>query len=90
MGRIYDATWGRMFSAFYDRAFAATEEAGLREMCTWERFCAFAREPERRRVGGDAHVSVQGVRYEVDPAAPLPEAREVVAREARRDGGGVG
>ncbi|HMI82144.1 MAG TPA: class I SAM-dependent methyltransferase [Solirubrobacterales bacterium] len=32
MGRIYDATWGRMFSAMYDRAFEATEEAGLREM----------------------------------------------------------
>lgn len=32
MGRIYDATWGRMFSTFYDRAFAASEEAGLREM----------------------------------------------------------
>jgi len=32
MGRIYDATWGRMISAFYDRAFQATEEAGLREM----------------------------------------------------------
>jgi len=32
MGRIYDATWGRMFSAFYDRAFEATEEAGLRQM----------------------------------------------------------
>jgi ubiquinone/menaquinone biosynthesis C-methylase UbiE len=32
MGQIYDATWGRMFSAFYDRAFEATEEAGLREM----------------------------------------------------------
>ncbi len=32
MGRIYDATWGRGFSAIYDRAFAATEEAGLREM----------------------------------------------------------
>jgi len=32
MGKIYDATWGRMFSAFYDRAFEATEEAGLREM----------------------------------------------------------
>lgn len=32
MGRIYDATWGRMFSAFYDRAFAASEEAGLRSM----------------------------------------------------------
>ncbi|HWM55051.1 MAG TPA: class I SAM-dependent methyltransferase [Solirubrobacterales bacterium] len=32
MGRIYDATWGRGFAALYDRAFQATEEAGLREM----------------------------------------------------------
>ena len=41
-------------------------ESGFREMCSWERFCAFAREPERRTVGSDAHISVQGVRYEVD------------------------
>src|SRR5262249_54537744 len=27
----------------------------------------FAREPERRKVGGDARVSVDGVNYEVDP-----------------------
>lgn len=32
MGRIYDATWGRAFSALYDRGLKATEEAGLREM----------------------------------------------------------
>jgi ubiquinone/menaquinone biosynthesis C-methylase UbiE len=32
MGRIYDNTWGRMFSTLYDRAFEASEEAGLREM----------------------------------------------------------
>jgi ubiquinone/menaquinone biosynthesis C-methylase UbiE len=32
MGQIYDNTWGRMFSAFYDRAFEASEEAGLRGM----------------------------------------------------------
>jgi ubiquinone/menaquinone biosynthesis C-methylase UbiE len=32
MGRIYDATWGRAFSALYDRVLKATEEAGLREM----------------------------------------------------------
>jgi ubiquinone/menaquinone biosynthesis C-methylase UbiE len=32
MGRIYDATWGRGFSALYDRLFKATEEAGLRQM----------------------------------------------------------
>ncbi|HYQ77967.1 MAG TPA: methyltransferase domain-containing protein [Solirubrobacterales bacterium] len=32
MGRIYDNTWSRLFSALYDRAFEASEEAGLREM----------------------------------------------------------
>jgi SAM-dependent methyltransferase len=32
MSKIYDATWGRLFSACYDRGFKATEEAGLCEM----------------------------------------------------------
>lgn len=32
MGRIYDATWGRLFSAVYDRGMKGTEEAGLRDM----------------------------------------------------------
>jgi len=41
-------------------------EAGVRVMCAWERYCAFAREPERRQVGGDARVSVDGAAYEVD------------------------
>ncbi len=40
---------------------------GLRAMCNWERFCTFAREPQRRKVGGDARVSVEGVAYEVEP-----------------------
>ena len=40
---------------------------GLREMCTWEQFCRFAREPERRKVGIDARVSVEGSQYEVEP-----------------------
>jgi ubiquinone/menaquinone biosynthesis C-methylase UbiE len=31
MGRIYDATWGRAFSAFYDPLLKGTEDAGLRE-----------------------------------------------------------
>ena len=35
-------------------------------MCSWERFCAFAREPERRQVAGDARISVGGTLYEVD------------------------
>jgi hypothetical protein len=36
-------------------------------MCSWERFCTFARQPERRKVGTDARVSVEGVTYEVAP-----------------------
>lgn len=35
-------------------------------MCSWERYCTFAREPERRKVGTDARISVQGTYYEVD------------------------
>jgi len=42
-------------------------KGGLRAMCSWERFCTFAREPQRRKVGGDARVYVEGVAYEVDP-----------------------
>ena len=40
---------------------------GIREMCNWERFCTFARSPERRKVGIDARVTVEGVAYEVEP-----------------------
>jgi hypothetical protein len=39
---------------------------GFRAMCSWERFCAFAREPERREVGIDCRMTVAGVVYEVD------------------------
>lgn len=31
MGRIYDETWGRVFSALYDRLLSGAEDAGLRE-----------------------------------------------------------
>lgn len=42
-------------------------EQGIRQMCSWERFCAFAREPERRTVGADARIGVKGAYYDVDP-----------------------
>lgn len=32
MGRLYDATWGRAFTAIYDSLMKSTEEEGLREM----------------------------------------------------------
>jgi len=41
---------------------------GIRGMCDWQRFCAFAREPEKRKVGGDARVKADGIEYEVDPS----------------------
>jgi hypothetical protein len=41
--------------------------SGIRRMCSWERFCVFAREPERRKVGGDARIPVDGGIYQVSP-----------------------
>jgi SAM-dependent methyltransferase len=32
MGKAYDATWGRLFAALYDRALKASEENGLGEL----------------------------------------------------------
>ena len=39
----------------------------FRQMCSWERFCAFAREPERRNVAGDARIRGEGAFYDVEP-----------------------
>ncbi|MCP4307838.1 MAG: IS481 family transposase, partial [bacterium] len=41
--------------------------SGLREMCNWDRYCTFAREPERRLVGVDARITIGSTQYEVDP-----------------------
>jgi hypothetical protein len=40
---------------------------GIRAVCSWERFCTFAREPEQRKVAIDARVSIAGTQYEVAP-----------------------
>jgi len=40
---------------------------GVRDMCTWEQFCRFAREPEPRKVGIDARITIAGTAYEVEP-----------------------
>lgn len=40
---------------------------GVRDMCTWEQFCRFAREPERRKVGVDARIAIGGTAYQVEP-----------------------
>jgi hypothetical protein len=41
---------------------------GVRAMCAWDRFRTFARAPERRKVGIDARVQVDGTSYEVEPS----------------------
>lgn len=49
-----------------DDWLANLPETGVQDMCSWERFCAFAREPERRTVGSDARITIKGVYYELD------------------------
>ena len=38
---------------------------GIRKVCSWNRFATFAREPEQRKVGPDAAVSVSGISYQL-------------------------
>lgn len=40
---------------------------GVRDICAWEQFCRFAREPERRKIGVDARISIGGSAYQVEP-----------------------
>ena len=40
---------------------------GVRDMCAWDQFCRFAREPERRKVGVDARITVGNAAYQVEP-----------------------
>lgn len=40
---------------------------GVREMCSWERFCAFARAPESRAVSADGSITVDGTVYDLEP-----------------------
>lgn len=39
--------------------------SGIQDMCSWKRFCTFAREPEKRKVGPDAIIKVSGINYEI-------------------------
>ncbi len=41
--------------------------SGLKRMCSWDRLATFAREPEKRKVGPDAKVTINGGMYQVDP-----------------------
>ena len=41
--------------------------SGIRKICSWKRFCSFAREPEKRTTGIDARITVDGTVYEISP-----------------------
>lgn len=40
---------------------------GVRDMCSWEQYCRFAREPESHRLGVNARVTTDGTAWEVEP-----------------------
>ncbi|WP_079254098.1 IS481 family transposase [Endozoicomonas arenosclerae] len=42
-------------------------KSGVRAMCDWDQYCHFAREPEKRKVGIDATISINGVDYLLSP-----------------------
>jgi hypothetical protein len=50
---------------------------GFRELCSWEHFCRLAREPERRKVGGDARIAVGSTVYEVGCFCPTPRKGKI-------------
>lgn len=39
--------------------------SGIQAMCSWDRYCTFAREPESKKVGPDAIINAEGIPYEV-------------------------
>lgn len=39
---------------------------GFKKICSWTHFCKFVHEPEKRIVGSDACVSVNGVKYQLN------------------------
>lgn len=38
---------------------------GYRQMCSWERFCQMAREPDERQVASDACITLEGIPYQL-------------------------
>jgi hypothetical protein len=40
---------------------------GFKQMCSWEKFSSFAREPVERTVSAEAKISLDGIEYKVDP-----------------------
>jgi ubiquinone/menaquinone biosynthesis C-methylase UbiE len=88
MGRAYDATWGRAFAHFYDRALKATEENGLGAM----RAALLA--GARGRVievgaGTGVNVDLYGARVE-DLTLAEPDAHMAVRLRARLAESGTG
>ena len=42
-------------------------KSGVRAMCEWDQYCHFAREPEKRKVGSDTRITINGIGYETAP-----------------------
>ena len=73
-------TWLRNFLIQYNRKDHRSEpcsriddwhnnlpDSGIKAMCDWDQYCHFAREPEKRKVGIDATIQIEGVAYTLSP-----------------------
>jgi hypothetical protein len=71
--------WLKSYIGFYNRDMHRRENLtrmevwknnlpaeGIREMCSWDKFCEIVREPQTREVGTDACINLNGIKYQLD------------------------
>ncbi len=85
MGKIYDATWGRGFSALYDRAMRGTEEAGMREIRRQALGAASGRTVE---IGAGTGINVELYPAGVELVLAEPDAHMLKQLRAKAPGWG--
>lgn len=88
MGRVYHATWGRVFSAIYDPLLKGTEEAGLRERRREVLATARGRTIDIG-AGTGANLGLFPAEAEVVMAEPDPHMAKRLRRKLAGSGAGV-
>src|SRR4051795_11079539 len=87
MGKVYDATWGRAFAHFYDRALKASEENGLGAMRAELLAAARGRVIE---VGAGTGVNVDLYGPEIEDLTLVEPDQHMAAQLRKRLGTGEG
>lgn len=73
-------TWAKNYLSHYNQLPHRSEKCsrtdswkknlpqeGFKQMCSWDKFCYLVRDPERRQVGSDGCVQIEGTLYQLSP-----------------------